>query len=300
MPKRVIDVTIPSQHSIMDRSDIVDRFLADVRYVDSLTREEEAELIELIKQGDSDAKERLVKSYQKFIYATAKRFSRGREVMDLVSEGNIGLLKSLENFDASMGYRFISYAVHNIRRSIIVSITKDKLIRNTNDTKFGGKVYKIRNRFFAENGRDATNQEIAEIMADELDVEISDIESLTEVSYVSLNTTLSEDEDSMEFGDGREVNKRTASINQYENTIEEEYINSKISHYLSCLDDRSRYVVSHYFGIGCDEETLHAIGENMGICSERVRQMLHSATEKMMKIAETERKEKRAKRQNQT
>lgn len=207
----------------------------DLKNTKPLTRVKEKRLLRLSKRGDTKARNELLEANLKFVFDVAKRYSgRGVPMGDLISEGNLGLIKAIEKFDESNDVKFISYAVWWIRHSMLDAIQKRKLTESvelesgvSNDNVFAAK------------------------LADDEDDEVD-----------GYNPSPFEDE-----VDTRDkMNKQNALINKM----------------FSSLNQREMKVISHYFGIdGNKKMNLIEIGEELGITSERVRQIKGSAIKKM-------------------
>lgn len=207
----------------------------DLKNTKPLTRVKEKRLLRLSKRGDTKARNELLEANLKFVFDVAKRYSgRGVPMGDLISEGNLGLIKAIEKFDESNDVKFISYAVWWIRHSMLDAIQKRKLTESvelesgvSNDNVFAAK------------------------LADDEDDEVD-----------GYNPSLFEDE-----GDTRDkMNKQNALMNKM----------------FSSLNQREMKVINHYFGIdGNKKMNLIEIGEELGITSERVRQIKGSAIKKM-------------------
>lgn len=207
----------------------------DLKNTKPLTRVKEKRLLRLSKRGDTKARNELLEANLKFVFDVAKRYSgRGVPMGDLISEGNLGLIKAIEKFDESNDVKFISYAVWWIRHSMLDAIQRRKLTESvelesgvSNDNVFAAK------------------------LADDEDDEVD-----------GYNPSPFEDE-----GDIRDkMNKQNALINKM----------------FSSLNQREMKVISHYFGIdGNKKMNLIEIGEELGITSERVRQIKGSAIKKM-------------------
>lgn len=207
----------------------------DLKNTKPLTRVKEKRLLRLSKRGDTKARNELLEANLKFVFDVAKRYSgRGVPMGDLISEGNLGLIKAIEKFDESNDVKFISYAVWWIRHSMLDAIQKRKLTESvelesgiSNDNVFAAK------------------------LADDEDDEVD-----------GYNPSPFEDE-----GDTRDkMNKQNALMNKM----------------FSSLNQREMKVINHYFGIdGNKKMNLIEIGEELGITSERVRQIKGSAIKKM-------------------
>ena len=272
--------------SYVNSDHAISAYLKEINKYKVLTAPEEAELIEKMNNGDENAKALLIASHQRFVYAVAKRYSNGDNVLDLVNEGNIGLMQALETFDVTKGNRFLSYAIWYIRREINAYLNNDNLlIRKTNNTKIGYRLAKIRSKFFAEHNRYPDVDEIAEIFNTEYGVKISDNSDLFTVTTASINMCF-DDEDSRAFENTPYFTEKTSVYNEFQDEMDTEH-NSDVSKALiSILTEREQTIIKMAFGIGYSKEFTNAeIGEDLGMSSERVRQLKNGAIKKMQQAA---------------
>ena len=144
--------------SITNREgEALERYLQDIGRVEMISPEEEVELSMRIQRGDQVALARLVKANLRFVVSVAKQYqSKGLALVDIINEGNVGLIKAAQKFDPTRGFKFISYAVWWIRQSILQAITdKSRLVRlPSNQETLVSKVKKFRNSFMQNNLRD--------------------------------------------------------------------------------------------------------------------------------------------------
>ena len=150
-------------------------FFNDIVNYPILTVAEERELIRLIKGRNrlaaERAREKLVNSNQRFVVSVAKKYTNGSNFMDLVLEGNLGLMEAIENFNPKKDIRFLTYAIHWIRKYIREYIMyKERVVKPRNGNKIYTYVSKVKNKFFAENGRYPYPEEIKDILEDEYNV----------------------------------------------------------------------------------------------------------------------------------
>ena len=267
----------------------INTYLKEINKYKVLTASEEADLIEKMNNGDEDAKALLIASNQRFVYAVAKRYGNDDNVLDLVNEGNIGLMQALETFDSSKGNRFLSYAIWYIRREINAYLNNDNLlIRKTNNTKTVYKLSKIKSKFYAEHNRYPDVDEIAAILESEYGIKIKDKTDLLDITTTSINTCF-DDEDARAFENTPYFTERTAVENEYQDEIDEEYNSAVSGALMSVLTEREKTIVKMAFGIGYNKEFTNAeIGEDLGMSSERVRQLKNGAIKKMQEMATAE------------
>lgn len=267
----------------------VNAYLKDVNRYKVLTAGEEAELVQRMRAGDEAAREKLTTANLRFVYAVAKRYANSDNLLDLVQEGNKGLITALDSFDPEKGTRFLSCAVWYITRTILAYINgENMLIRKTNNTKTVYKIPKIRDKFYAENSRYPDVDELAAILETEYGLKIKDKTDLLDISTTSINTCF-DDEDARAFENTPYFTEKTAVDNDYLPEMNEEH-NSIVSGILmSNLSEKEQTIIRMAFGIGYNKEYTNAeIAEEIGMSSERVRQLKNGAIEKMKKLAVAE------------
>ena len=267
----------------------INAYLKDINRYKVLSADEEAELVKRMREGDESAREKLVTANLRFVYAVAKRYANSDNLLDLVQEGNTGLLTALNAFDPEKGTRFLSCAVWYITRSILAHINGDNaLIRKTNNTKTVYKIPKIKEKFYTENNRYPDMDELAAILEADYGLKIKDKADLLDVSTTSI-TTCFDDEDARAFENTPYFTEKTAVDNDYLPEMDKEF-NSVVSGTLmSSLTEREQTIVKMAFGIGYNKEYTNAeIADEIGMSSERVRQLKNESIEKMRKLAVAE------------
>ena len=264
-------------------------YLKEINKYKVLTANEEADLIKKMRNGDIDARNHLIAANQRFVYAVAKRYGNDDNVLDLVNEGNIGLMQALDTFDASKGNRFLSYAIWYIRREINAYLNNDNLlIRKTNNTKTIYKLSKIKEKFYTENNRYPDVDEIAAILEAEYGLKIKDKTDLLDISTTSINTCF-DDEDARAFENTPYFTEKTAVDNDYLPVMDNDFNSAVSGALISSLTEREQTVIKMAFGIGYNKEYTNAeIAEELGMSSERARQLKNGAIEKMKKFAVAE------------
>lgn len=275
----------------IDRDDINEAYYNDVRRFPLLTEEEEKDLFYQFNFGETekereDAKNKLINSNLRFVISIAKKLGTKDTFLDLINEGNIGLIKAIEKFDTNKKYRLITYAV-----SWIVAYIKNYQIRQQksvvppNTLKLHNYIKKVNREFFNEYEREPTPHEIADIIREKFNFNISNLEDVELGKFISIDEKFKVDRDSNTLEDSNVYNRRTSS-NNVDDNIEEEYKKNQINFFLGRLSDREKYIVEHVYGIGCQEESFDTIGMRLDICGERVRQICNTAVEKMRRFKE--------------
>ena len=263
--------------SVTARTQTVDEYLRDISRLEMITPEEETELAVRIRQGDEKALCRLVEANLRFVVSVAKQYQRrGMELMDLVSEGNIGLMKAALKFDPTRGFKFISYAVWWIRQQMLQALSdQSRLIRlPLNQVGFLNTMMRMRETFLQENEREPTDAELAELM----DVPIGRLGEavLNDPKSLSLDRPLGEEES----GTLIDIlpDEKAGSPDR---DLDTESLREDIKTAMLVLEPREREVILQSFGIGCPARSLEEIGEGMRLTRERVRQLRMKAIHKL-------------------
>jgi RNA polymerase primary sigma factor len=243
-----------------------------------LTKEQEFELARRIRSGDERALEKLVYSNLRFVVSVAKRYvGHGLSFLDLIAEGNVGLITAAHRFDERRNFRFISYAVWWIRQAIQKALAEQThTVRlPINRAQQAQKLRKINNRLEQERGGGVHEEELAK----ELDITVN---KLNEINAV-LRPLLSLDE-SVHDDDSQPLQEILADPEDTtpEDDFVQEELHAQLLHAMEKLTDRERDIVTRYYGLGDEESTsLEAIGEDINLSRERVRQIRNDALRKM-------------------
>ena len=253
------------------------KYLRDVSGLDMINPETEIELAKRIKAGDIKAQDQLVKANLRFVISVAKQYvGRGLDVEDLVSEGNLGLIKAAQKFDETRGIKFISFAVWWIRQSILQSLADNsRQVRlPLNQINALNKIKSAENDLEQQLQRKATASELAEYLNIEED-------------KINLSITSSQKISSMDTPFGDDSDFTLADTFQSSDFADTEIIQSDISEKikgaLGNLTERERFIIINLFGIGVNEMTLSEIGLKLDLTSERVRQIKNTAIKKLAK-----------------
>lgn len=266
-------------------SDVLNSFLTDVRKYEMPTVEEEEKLIEQYKNGNKTAKDRLIVGNLRFVYSLAKIYARDEsEVIDYVNEGVIGLMTALDEFDLTKGCRFLTYGVWYIRRQMnYYMLTKRDLISHSAQV---GNVTKksdlIRQKYFAEKGVLPTDEEVIKVLQDTFNIKVSKIEDLYDSGISSIDEDISEDYTVEETED---YNNRTASYNDYEDEINNEYYTSMISGLLGTLPEKVSKIVKMKYGVGYDRPySVEEISRKFNIAPDKIENICEAAILEMRKV----------------
>ena len=260
-----------------NRDPLLNRYLQEIGREELLTVDEEVELAQRIRQGDTAAVDRLVRANLRFVVSVAKQYqNQGLELMDLISEGNVGLQKAAQKFDETRGFKFISYAVWWIRQSILQALAEQSRIVRLPLNQVGSinKIRKVLNKFEQENMRAPSVEELAR----ELDVAPEKIAETMKVSgrQVSVDAPFQEGEDNSLL-DVLTNNDSPAT----DEGLSRESLSTEVERALMQLHDRERQIIKLFFGIGCQEMTLEEIGVKFDLTRERVRQIKEKAIRRL-------------------
>ena len=259
--------------SVTARTQTVDDYLRDLGKLEMITPEEETELAVRIQAGDDAAFKRMVEANLRFVVSVAKQYqNRGLDLLDLVNEGNIGLMKAALKFDPTRGFKFVSYAVWWIRQQILQALSEQgRLIRlPLNQNKIG----RARMEFLQENEREPTDEELAELV-DITPSKLSD-SILNDNRSLSLDFPMGEDQTESLIDILPDTSAPSA-----DKELENESLRNDIEMVMAVLNEREREVLKLSFGIGCQAQSLEEIGENMDLTRERVRQLKMKAIHKL-------------------
>ena len=246
-----------------------------------LKKEEEAGVVKKVREGDPRAIEKLVSANLRFVVSVAKQYQhRGLSLPDLISEGNLGLIRATQRFDATRGFKFISYAVWWIRQSILQALnTEANMIRlPLNKIADINKIRKATSQFQQENQREPTTQELSALLHYPAE-KIEDVFSMSSQVY-SLDETLGNNPENSSLAELLE-NPEAPGAEEY---INKDALKTDVNRILSKLDPDEQTIVSMSFGIGTKREfSLDEIGNKYNLTKERIRQIKTEAINKLQK-----------------
>ncbi|MBR2861943.1 MAG: RNA polymerase sigma factor RpoD [Bacteroidaceae bacterium] len=278
-------ITVDNVDAFAD--DSVRLYLREIGKIPLLSNEEEAELAKEIVEGNKKAKDKMVEANMRLVVSIAKRYSgRGLDFLDLIQEGNTGLLRAVEKFDPEKGFKFSTYATWWIRQAITRAIADQaRTIRiPVHMVETINKVLRTTRKLTTELNREPTTEEIAK----ELDMEVDKVEYVMRIKQdiASLDASVGrdgDDEDSV-LGDFVEDEERVSPEDSAANQILKEQLASIIS----TLSDREQKIIKMRFGIGGERpHTLEEVGYEFSVTRERIRQIEAKALSKLRKHKDT-------------
>ncbi|QSZ27814.1 RNA polymerase sigma factor RpoD [Aceticella autotrophica] len=270
-----LDLTIPEGISIEDP---VRMYLKEIGKVPLLTPDEEIELAKRIAQGDEEAKKRLSEANLRLVVSIAKRYvGRGMLFLDLIQEGNLGLMKAVEKFDHRKGYKFSTYATWWIRQAITRAIADQaRTIRiPVHMVETINKLIRVSRQLLQELGREPTPEEIAE----EMDLTVEKVREIMKIAQepVSLETPIGEEEDS-HLGDFIPDEDAPAPAEAAAFTM----LKEQLIDVLDSLTPREEKVLKLRFGLEDGRaRTLEEVGKEFNVTRERIRQIEAKALRKL-------------------
>ena len=260
-------------------NDPVKMYLKEIGRVDLLTHEQEIELAKRILEGDEQAKKELAAANLRLVVSIAKRYvGRGMLFLDLIQEGNMGLIKAVEKFDYTKGFKFSTYATWWIRQAITRAIADQaRTIRiPVHMVETINKLTRIQRQLVQELGREPTAEEIAEKMDGMTPAKVREIQKIS-LEPVSLETPIGEEDDS-HLGDFIE-DEGAMSPDDYASN---ELLKDELNEVLLELTDREEKVLRLRFGLDDGScKTLEEVGQMFGVTRERIRQIEAKALRKL-------------------
>ena len=253
--------------------DSLERYLQEINKEPMITPEEEVALAHRIHNGDEEALEQLTKANLRFVVSVAKQYQgQGLGLIDLINEGNVGLITAAKKFDETRGFKFISYAVWWIRQSILQALAENSRLvyLPLNQVNNLSKIHRFLSDFAQKNERMPSNEEIAEA----LDIDVEKVKTIMQSSGrpTSMDAPLADDEgscllDLLQSRDGSNTERDLITGS----------LIAEVSAAVKKLPERERKVVEMFFGLNGPEMNLEDIGRELHLSRERVRQLKEQA-----------------------
>ena len=253
--------------------DSLERYLQEINKEPMITPEEEVVLAHRIHNGDDEALEQLTKANLRFVVSVAKQYQgQGLGLIDLINEGNVGLITAAKKFDETRGFKFISYAVWWIRQSILQALAENSRLvyLPLNQVNNLTKIHRFLSDFAQKNERTPSNEEIAEA----LDIDVEKVKTIMQSSGrpTSMDAPLADDEvscvlDLLQSRDGSNTERDLITGS----------LITEVTSAVKKLPERERKVVEMFFGLNGPEMNLEDIGRELHLSRERVRQLKEKA-----------------------
>ncbi len=272
------------EKSITSRDDaVMNRYMKEVAKEEMITPEEEAELAMKIQRHDEESQaaiDKLVRANLRFVISVAKQYQDlGLPLIDLINEGNLGMIRAAQGFDGSRGFKFITYAVWWIRQSILKALGDQGRIVRLPQNQVGNvtKLKSARDRFEQLHQRLPSPEELAE----ELDMDVDKVIDIIQIDKgeVSVDKTFEDGESSTLLDVMTDENAPAV-----DGSLLDESLSREIFSAMQVLNERERFVLVHTFGLGgAPEMSLDEIGAEVGLSRERVRQIREKAIRQLRK-----------------
>ena len=278
-------ITVDNVDAFAD--DSVRLYLREIGKIPLLTQEEEKTLAKKAAKGNKKAKDKMVEANMRLVVSIAKRYSgRGLDLLDLIQEGNTGLLRAVEKFDPDKGFKFSTYATWWIRQAITRAIADQaRTIRiPVHMVETINKVLRVTRKLTQELNREPTTEEIAK----EMDMDPEKVEYVLKIKQdiASLDQSVGrdgDDEDSV-LGDFVEDEERISPEDSAANLI----LKEQLAEIISTLSEREQKIIKLRFGIGGGRShTLEEVGAEFSVTRERIRQIEAKALSKLRKHKDT-------------
>jgi RNA polymerase primary sigma factor len=280
---------VPADTSYLDdiSDDSVRLYLREIGKIPLLTAEEELALAKRVVKGDKKAKDQMAEANMRLVVSIAKRYvGRGLDLLDLIQEGNTGLLRAVEKFDPERGFKFSTYATWWIRQAITRAIADQaRTIRiPVHMVETINKLLRTQRRLTQELNREPTNEEIAAAM----EMEVEKVEHIMKIKQdiSSLDASVRDDEEDSVLGDFIEdEDQKTPSESASEQLLKEQ-----VKQILSTLTEREQKILKLRFGLEDGKShTLEEVGQEFSVTRERIRQIEAKALAKLRKHKDTRR-----------
>ncbi len=272
------NANVLNENDLFDDENILSMYLKEINRIPLMTREEEEIIARKAAAGNEIARKRMIESNLRFVVNVAKKYqNQGLPLIDLVNEGNIGLMNAIDKFDVDRGYHFISYAVWWIKQAILKAICeKSRTVRlPLNRANELLQIQKAQRQLMHDNGDDPTMEELGALT--QMDPKlVGDLLAISR-DMVSLDAPVYGDPSNSTIGDFIEDGYRTA-----EDILMEKSLRKDINDALETLSEKEREIIEMRFGLnGAIPMSLKEIGELYNLTKERIRQIEKKAIERM-------------------
>jgi len=275
------DVTANPSYLDDISDDSVRLYLREIGKIPLLNPEEELSLAHKVKEGDKDAKDKMAEANMRLVVSIAKRYSgRGLDFLDLIQEGNTGLLRAVEKFDPDKGFKFSTYATWWIRQAITRAIADQaRTIRiPVHMVETINKLLRTQRRLTQELNREPTNEEIAAAM----DMDVDKVEYVMKIKQdiTSLDANVRDDDDDSVLADFIEDDEAVSP----EDAATTQLLKEQVKDMLGVLTDREQKILKMRFGLEDGKShTLEEVGQEFSVTRERIRQIEAKALSKLRK-----------------
>lgn len=303
-----ITPNIKTTNNYFERTDTLVKYYHDANEYSVVSAEKEKELFTLLDEGRKRLKKAkaernfasaakyekeinklrdfIINSNLRFVISIARIYATNRNLMDVIDEGNIGLIEAVDSFDVTLGNRFQTHAVYLIRQKInLYRQNDDLMIRKNNESKTYHITSNMINRFIQEFHREPTSEELRDYINEHYPkAKIKDSADVLNVKITSIDEPIDTEDGDANIGNISAFNSYSASHNEYEDKMELEKMSSLVNTLMRNLSERDKTIIKMHFGIGQKYNSpapISEIAETVNLTKERVRQLIDSITEKM-------------------
>lgn len=301
-------INVKTTNNYFERTETLVKYYHEVLDYDVVDATREKELFNLLNEGKrniekakSDGDKELVRKYEKevkgirdfiinsnlrFVISVARIYATNNNLLDIIDEGNVGLVKAVDTFDVSLGNRFQTHAIHLIRQQINIYRQNDGLmIRKNNESKTYHIIRNMTNKFMQEFQREPTSEELKDYINEHYpNANIKDSADVINISMSSIDEPIESDDSASNVSNITLYNTYSSSSNDYEKQSDLEHIKMLVDTLLKDLSDRDKDVMKMYFGIGQEHNAsvpVKIIAKRIGITPERVRQIVKDSKDKI-------------------
>jgi RNA polymerase primary sigma factor len=279
--ERLKDQNEPSEFYDAENLEAEKLYLRDLRKLSTMSETEEKDLAERISRGDHEARKKMIETNLRLVVKIARKYATsGVSMLDLIEEGNIGLIRAVEKFDLSKNCRFSTYATWWIRQSIERAVLNySRIVRlPVHVSSRMRKISTVIHEYAEREGREPTEEELGS----NTDIPVAFIRNLMFIvtKTDSLDSYL-DDEDTLTMEDFLPDLSADEPLSAFEQTKRIEYIASWLD---TLRDDEKRVIILRYGLDGAEPQTLESIGKLFGVTRERVRQIEHKSISKLRKV----------------
>jgi RNA polymerase primary sigma factor len=270
------------EQRVTHRNEALERYIYSIASYPILTPDQEEDAFQRYRNGDISQKERIIKANQRFVLSVAKVYSNDPDtVLDLISEGNLGISEAVERFDPTRGFKFISYAVWYIRKYMSMFMRKNALVTDSFSTDVKAAVRRVKKEWYDENGYDIPVDILQERVEAAVGRKINNPQNLMGVYVRSIESYVPEDA----TYDSSSIAMLTASVNDGHRTLEKDDARATVELLSKRLSDKEKLVIEYSFGInGRNVLSDDEIGAVLDKNRETIRLIRKKSLEKMRKF----------------
>ena len=301
-------INVKTTNNYFERTETLVKYYHEVLDYDVVDATREKELFTLLNEGKRNLEKakaagdkELARKYEKevkgirdfiinsnlrFVISVARIYATNNNLLDIIDEGNVGLVKAVDSFDVTLGNRFQTHAIHLIRQQINIYRQNDGLmIRKNNESKTYHIIRNMTNKFMQEFQREPSSEELKDYINEHYpNANIKDSADVINISMSSIDEPIESDDSASNVSNITLYNTYSSSSNDYERQSELEHVKMLVDTLLKDLSERDRDVMKMYFGIGQEHNAsvpVKIIAKRIGMTPERIRQIVKDSKDKI-------------------